>query len=366
MVKTLRSFVFFLLVGGCIEPYEFTVRNETPSLVVEAFISDKSFNETLAYPSDGRHFTVRLSETGDVYNSRSTPIEGAIVQILTSDGQSVAYAESDRGEYTLMDDNFKAVPGVQYKLRIVLPNENVYESEWEELPVVNMPSIGDVGFREIEKQVYVMEAGTWKLRTKQFVSAYIDVPERTFDGDIFYRWVYSPMWIYVAPLVPRSSPASTCWVTDRYYLNSYGMQVDRTGGYKKDLFDFPTVRNERIFEKFSVLITQQAMSEDFYNFWKEMKDRNEGSSLAETPPYNLQSNFRSLNADEKVSGYFGVVAEAATRWYFDRSQLSYEVTDTLLEDCLVVYGPGPPAEQCLNCSAYSFGEATTERPLWWR
>ena len=307
MVKTLRSLLFFLLIGGCIEPYEFVVRDEAPSLVVEASISNKSFNETLSYPSDGRRFTVRLSETGDVSNSRPRGIEDAIVQLFTSDGEVLTYSDSGQGLYTLLDDDFKAVPGVQYKLRIALQNEQVYESAWEAMPAVNVPPIGEVGFMEIDKQVYVMEAGTWEVRTRQFVSAYINLPEKHTTGEeIFYRWTYSPMWIYIAPLVAPSSESATCWVTDPYYLNTYDLQTDRIGGYKKNLFQIPTIRNERIFEKFSVLITQHAMSEGFYNFWKEMKERNEGSALSDLPPYNLQSNFISLEADQKVFGYFGV------------------------------------------------------------
>lgn len=366
MAKIFRSLFWFVLITGCIEPYEFVVHDDAPSLVVEAMISDKSFNETLAYPSDGRYFTVRLSETGDVSNLRARPVENATVELLTSKGEVLIYTETGEGLYTLHVDDFKALPGVEYRIRVALKNDRVYESAWEGLPTANVPSIGDIGFREIEKQVYVMEAGTWKLRTRQFLSAYINVPENSVNKEIFYRWTYSPMWIYIAPLVSRNSPGSTCWVTDPYYLNKYDLQVDRTGGYPKDLFEIQTIRNERIFEKFSVLVTQQAMSEGFYNFWKEMKDRNESGALSGTPPFNLQSNFTSVDAGQRVSGYFGVTAEDATRWYFDRSELSYEVTNTLMGDCLVVYGPGPPAEECLNCTAYSFGDATTTKPAWWQ
>lgn len=359
--------MLFLIIAGCVEPYEFLIHEPSPGLVIEASISDKSFDETLLYPSDGRYFTVKLSLTGDVTNVRPTPVGSAIVTLESSDGRVWAYTEDiDEGAYSLLDKTFKADRGIQYRLRVALPDEHLYESEWESLPEVDVPPMGEIGFTETEKEVYVMEALDWVIRTKKFVTAKISVPENETAKTIFYRWTFSPMWIYVAPLVSQNDPVYRCWATDRFYLNTYAMQADRSGGYQKDLFDIVAVRNERLFEKFSVLITQHAMTESYYHFWKEMKDRNEGSALIDAPPYNLQTNFHSPTGGRKVSGYFGVAAEQARRWYFDKSELSYYIENTMRADCLVVYGPGPPAEECLNCTAYSFGDATTTRPSWWQ
>ncbi len=77
MWKHLGNFLLFLIIFGCVEPYSFVIHNETKTLVVEGYISDKSFNETLLYPSDGRYFTVRLSYSGDVTNGRPVMIPGA-------------------------------------------------------------------------------------------------------------------------------------------------------------------------------------------------------------------------------------------------------------------------------------------------
>lgn len=365
MLKKFRFFALFVIIAGCVEPYEFVVKDQSPALVVEAYISDKSYNETVLYPSDGRYFTVKLSETGDVTNIRSKPVTGATVGLLSDEGGTWSYQESAGGIYSLLDKDFKARAGVQYKLHLTLADENVYESEWVTLPATAIPHMGEISYRESQKQVYVMESRQWVVRTKQTVVVNVDVPENTSGENIHYRWTYSPTWIYVAPLISQSDPVYRCWATDPYYLNTYALQNDKSGGYKKDLFDFPTVRNERIFEKFSVLITQQAMSEDYFNFWKEMKDRNEGSALLDTPPYNLKTNFSSPTG-RKVSGYFGATIEEARRWYFDRTQLSYDMPNTLRADCLVVYGPGPPAKECTDCTAYSFGKAVNVKPWWWQ
>lgn len=56
----------------------------------------------------------------------------------------------------------------------------------------------------------------------------------------------------------------------------------------------------------------------------------------------------------------------ATRWNLLRTDLSYTVEDTSLEDCQ--YGKlGPTPPQCLNCLEYEWGgESSNLEPEWWR
>jgi hypothetical protein len=363
MWKKIGFFCLFLIVAGCVERYEFVVRDPSPTLVVEGHISDKSFNETLAYPSDGRHFTVKLTLTGDVTNQRPTPVKGASVQLLASDSLVFPYTPQAAGVYVLLDNSFKALPGVKYRLRITLEDESIYESDWEAMPAVDVPAMAEITFSEGEKQMYVMEANEWVVRTKRIVSTQVFLPENNTGETIHYRWTYSPTWIYIAPLSSVSDPGHKCWATDPHYLNTYAVQSDQAGGYIKDLFSGETVRNARFFEKFSALITQHTMTEAYFNFWKETKEQNEGSSLSDTPPYNLKTNIVRVDGEERVSGYFGVVREQARRWYFNRKDLSYHVENTLKADCEA--GTDPPAPECFNCLQYSFGKTTNIQPVWW-
>ena len=364
MLKNFGYFFSFLLIGGCLEPYEFVIEDNEPGLVVESYISDKSFNETLSYPSDGRYFTTKLAWTGDVINRRSVAVKHAVVNLVSDANELWPYTETEPGIYKLFDDTFKAEKGKAYKLNIVLEDEHVYESEWESMPEVDVPPMGEIAFAETLKQTYINEAREWNLRTIKGVTANVQVPQNASGRTIHYRWTYEPTWIYVAPLISTNSPVYKCWAVDPYYLNSYGLQADNAGGYSKDLFFFPTIRNERIFEKLSVLVTQHAINEPYFSFWKEMKDRNEGSTIMDIPPYNLRTNFSSPTGGAKISGYFGVSSEQAKRWYFSKFDLSYYMENTLKADCLVDYN-GPPAAECEDCRAYSFGKATTTRPVWW-
>ena len=56
-------------------------QDNDPALVVEAVISDKSFNETLLYPSDGRHFTVKSESYRRCNQHRPQMVSGAAVHL---------------------------------------------------------------------------------------------------------------------------------------------------------------------------------------------------------------------------------------------------------------------------------------------
>jgi hypothetical protein len=366
MVKRIQFLILFLVVGGCIEPYQFTIKNNEPSLVVEGYISDKSYQETLSYPSDGEYFIVKLTSTSDVTNVRSKPVLSAGVRLISDAGERWEYTEvgDESGIYRLLDENFKASVGVSYKLQIEVPNDDVYESEWESIPTTSVPAMRDIEFSETNLQRYKIELGEQVIVTVQGIKAQIDLPENSSGEPVYYRWMFRPTWKYVAPLSPSIVlPGHSCWITSPYYLNNYAIQQDNVGGYKKELFFIETVRNERIFEKFSALIVQHAMSESYYTFWREMKEQNEGGAIFGKPPFNLTTNMRSLGGEKKVSGYFSVVQEQAKRWFFKKEDLSYFVENTLKRDCTVPFQD--PAPECFNCMEYSHGLPTNEKPVWW-
>ena len=253
MLRKIKFFLVFLLAGACVERYEFVIKDNSAVLVVEGYISDKSFSDTRSYPSDGRYFSVKLSLTGDVTNVRPIPVSDAVVELESTSGERWIYRQVTEGLYEFQDDNFKAQSGVGYRLSITDKNDESYQSKWEMLPEVSAPTIGDIGFRETEVQMYTMEAREWALRSFQGVEAQMNVPLNKTGAPIYYRWTFSPMWIFKAALSSVSSPGHICWATDVNYLNRYQLQTDLTGGYSHDLFFIRTIRNERIFEKFSVL-----------------------------------------------------------------------------------------------------------------
>ena len=221
------------------------------------------------------------------------------------------------------------------------------------MPTVTSPDMGQIGFREVEIQKYVFESNEEVLKTVKGIWTEIAVPENTTNEPLYYRWSYTSHWIYIAPLSSSVDPGHICWATNPLSVQNYSLLFDRTGKYNKDLFFMESVRNHKLYEKYSTLIVQHVLTEDFYFFWKEMQEQNEGGAIFDKPPFNLRTNFHSLAGDKKVSGYFGVVQEQAKRWYFSIKDLSYHVENTAKADCQIPFTDTPP--ECFDCREYFFG-----------
>ena len=151
--------LLLLLLSACIEPFDVVVEKEQPSIVIEAQISNVSFNETLKYPSDGRYFEVILRYTSDVINVRDEVVSGATITLEDDSGLQWSYTESPEGSghYYLFDDDFKVLDNKQYKLVVHVSENESYESNWEQIPD-SATEMGEICFEEEEILKYVIEA----------------------------------------------------------------------------------------------------------------------------------------------------------------------------------------------------------------
>ena len=366
--SSLISILIILLFTFCIEPYNFKIENTGPGIVVEGYISDISFNESKNYPSDGRYFEVKLSETSEVTNIVNKPVMGASI-FLTDDFDNAWYYNEDYsrpGIYRLFDEDFKAEKGIGYKLILILPNGETYESAVEQLPQNKPDPIGQVAFSETKRLVFIYKSGEKTIDEIDAIDISIDVPKNSTSEKLYCKWIVTPTWVYKAPFTRASEPIHTCWINEPFYLNDYQMNEVANGDYQQYLTYIQTTANERIFKQFSLLVTQVNMSPDYYNYWKELKAQSKRGQIFDPPPFNLKTNFKQPDGEELVSGYFGVVYEQATRWYFNKDQLSYPVIDNTLDLCNIVYGPGAKGgPACYNCLDYTPGVSTNIKPPWW-
>lgn len=375
-----RFFVFLLLATACVEPFEFNRNNQDPQLVIEAFISDLSYNESLTAPSDGRYFIVKLKFSQPVdkfHGDRITPF--ADVKIIDDLGNEWSYYENtkDWGTYILVDKDFKVCEDRMYKLQVtthdelISGGELVYESSWEQLPSIVSDPIQAVEFEEEVIKAYYYPAGEERIRDEKVIHVSTHLPVNLEGEGRYYKWEYSSMWVYKAPLaVGPLSVYNKCWVTNEQYLNFYTLQEDVVGSNRKVLFTLDVERNRRLFENFSVLIFQQRLSKDYFYFNSLMQEQTKPNGIFDTPPANLPTNFTCLTDPTKQPlGYFGVVSETTKRWYFNIDDLSYYVDNYLQDQCNIQYNrpeaPPDPAPECLACTESSFGNATLTKPEWW-
>ena len=367
IIQHIKIFILWviILLSSCVETYDFEVEDVSPTLVIESYLSNISYNESLSWPSSGRFFSVKLSLTSNVASVHNSLIDNALITLRDDLGNTWAYYRYKPGLYILPELDFKAEQGRSYQLRVVLSDESIYESEWQEIPTFSSLDVGEISFIEDEEITYVWEANDKVVGSLNGVRVYVQVPDNAQNDKRYYRWEYEPMWQYTAPEASSSEEGYRCWVRSDTYLSDYSLLLDQNGGYKKEMFFIPIEGNNRVYELFTVLISQQQLSKDHFYFWELMKEQSSPNGIFDGPPTNLPANFTCLNNDKKVIGYFGIVNESVKRWYFDINDLSYDVFNDNLYQCQIDYGPPAGPTECEVCLLNSKGDATNIRPWWW-
>ena len=360
--KVLLFLCIVLFTAACVEPYDFTIKKSKESLVVEGIISNMSHDSTLCYPSDGRYFDVKLSLASNVKNVKNKFVSGASVILVDNLGRSWEYREQrDESIYVLKDDKFHAIEGVEYKLQITISELGDFESDWVSMPNVKTGEIGEVTFEEKEK-LQNLPSGEGLMNVRG-INVKIRVPQNKNEGEkVYYLWDFDPTWIFIAPLPENGN--RICWVSSEFYARKYIIYESPRGGYDHELMFLQTNGNERFLWRFSLLIRQNQLNRDFYEYLKELQLQ-AGESLSDRPPFNLISNIHQVEGNTLVStsGYFSVTKESATRWYFSQRDLSYGLEDKYRKDCLDPLGLGGPI--CFSCMAYNHGVPSLTAPSWW-
>jgi len=353
--------------NACIDPIDFDTGDEPRRLVVEGLITNNSFYERLSWPAPPEHFYVALRWTSEVNNERDETISDAIVRLIASDGNTYEYVwVDDQQRYLLAHPEFGAEPGISYFLRITLASGEVYESGKDELhpapPIAELEENYTIRLKEIQvgpETEFIEQRGV-ELR--------VNLPEHNQETR-YYRWNITPSWVYETSMLPEGNPNKTCYATNDFYFQKINVRRDRSGGYSQTLFFLETDDNDRIEKDFTAFITQYSLSPEAFEFWDELALQQEiGGGIFDPPPFPLVTNIRNVNdPEEKVSGFFIVAHESATRWYINQDELPYQIEFT--DRCEPIPGvPFIPPQGCTNCLEYPGGNTaiTNQKPVWWR
>ncbi len=356
-----------MVVGSCIEPIEFDTSSEPARLVVEGFISDVPANNRVVFQPESRFFKVKLSLSSPVSNLRDQTINDAFVSIVDDTGDSFDYTPMGEGEYELVNDEFSALQGRSYHLRVVLPDGRTFES----VPEMLHPSqAGGLVKYRVDNRFVISDLNNTTEELKG-ITVSTGVPVNVNNEPYYYYWEITPSWVFKAALLPDNHPFKTCWVTNKYFFKDIVLQKDRNGqgGYDKDLFFVEVPNNPRIQFDFTVLIKQFSLTKRAFEFREDLRKQNESvGSIFDPPPFSIRGNLFNVNdPDDRVLGYFSVVGESSQRWFTNHDELPYRFDDSM--PCNPPPGvPNIPTPDCLNCFEYGGGSSfiTNEEPNWWR
>lgn len=260
---------------------------------------------------------VRLSRTFDP--ARVGVIIPELRAQVTVEGDNntiFTLAGNPGGQYVNNQLNLNS--SAKYRLRIKTAGGKEYLSDY--VPVQNSPPIDSVHWRRTDEGIQLL------------VSTH-DSQNKTW----YYRWEYDETWEIHSDfisnfrwedprVVSRQNPFSIyfCWVSDasrRLFVNSSArLTQDVISGQQLNLIPLAA---ERISVRYSILVTQYALTKEAYQFWDIMKKNTEQvGTLFDPQPSQLLSNIRSVNdPTEPVIGFISAGAVSQKRLFIRRNEV---------------------------------------------
>jgi len=307
----LGLFYLILLFSNCVEEFNPEAQGYENLLVVDAFLSDSD-----------ESFTVTLSRSFPIDTTQFIPESGAFVSLSSESGETHNLQETGSPGNYQTNGNIMTQVGQSYKLSIQTQNGNQYESS--EVTMRKTPEIDSITFRYEEKT-------TAGLQGMQVYANTHDPANNTW----YYRWEWDESWEFSMPydsylyweddmIILRDERIYRCWKYD----SSTSIDISSSKSLTEDrISDFPliyvTTQTDRLERKYSLLVKQYGLSEESYNYWKELQNVTENlGTLFDPQPSIIYGNIININdPNEIVLGYFDASTVSEQRIFISRKQL---------------------------------------------
>lgn len=368
--------LFFLLLNSCIESYVANVEDEPDLLTIEASLI-----------KGVKRQKVIVSRTVALDHSYRVMVGGCLVNIMDELGNTFPFEEVTAGAYYAdVDDNLLKI-NRNYKLIVITPEGENYESEYEKLQAGTA----------IDSAYYIIEDRIESGIETDGLQFYVDL-KATDSISRYYRWKVEETYEYTSagpinyfyfdknliPVPPDDIWAVyRCWQTediDNIFITSTVNLV--TNEKKRIPLNYVSTQTDRLKIKYSILLQQYSLNENAYNYFMQNKIATEGSEgLYTSQPQQPVTNFYNVNNEsERVVGYFWVAELSKVRMIIPRI-IELEVKDhfyPLEEFSLEDHGDGPfplyimedkttgiritGSPYCFDCTRRG---GTTSRPDFW-
>jgi hypothetical protein len=313
---------------------------------------------------------------------------GAFVRVEDGEENTYALAETGLGTYT--GSVTDAGSDKTYRLLITTSDNRDYASDY--ISIVDTPPIDSVTWSADPNGVeFAVTTHDPTHRAKHFRWKYEETYEFNAAYNSLYKWENRQV-------IPRELNESlyTCWRT----LESTDIIVGSARLLNEAVISkFPVtvvpLQSRKLSVKYSLLVKQQALTEEAYNYWSSLERSTENlGGLFDPLPSEVQGNIHSLSdPGQSVLGYFSGGTTTETRIFFLRSDIPRELRNNyradagcymdtvpirevpdlnsfvMLIDAIYGLGPGPigytftPASSCADCT--KLGGITT-RPSFWK
>ncbi len=311
----LISCLVFLVINGCIEPYEGDVPDYEDILIVSANLTNEFKRQEVLLTR-----SYRFEEDG------ARAELNAQVKIMGGDGSEFLFEETEPGQY-LSNITFAASPGIEYWLTITTEGGREYISD-----AMSLPSVATMG--ELYAEPMIDENGD------EGIGIFVD----SFDpeGDSrYYRFDYEETYKIIAPfwtpydvvvliegeaqpylaVILREREEQICYGTDTpsniIIQSTLGLTEDRLNRFN---VRFIRKRDYKLTHRYSILVKQFVQNPKAYAFYETLEGLSKTSEniFSEDQPGFLSGNIEALDGSgENVAGFFEVSTVDEQRIFFN-------------------------------------------------
>ncbi len=300
------SFSILIAMACCVEPFDIQSVGYEDTLVVEGFIS-----------TELKQHRVTLAHTSQVNQREFIGEAGAEVTIKDQNGTILSLSEEKAGIY--LTPKIAGVIGNTYTLNFTTKKGKQFTSS--EVTLKNTPAITNI-YATFSPDLPIGE-GTGGIQI------FLDTEDAT-NQTKYYRWEFKEtyeiktpfpsafVWLGGNNVVFRDLPVDRCWGND----SSKNTLIHATEGLAESKVKAQVIQtipgyspNMRI--RYSILVRQFSLSREAYQYWKDLKDQNEGQgSLYDRQPGTIRGNITSLSDDQIVLGFFDASVISEKRVFF--------------------------------------------------
>ncbi len=317
---------FVVLFFSCREPFEpEPTQVPTSVLVVEGYLD-----------TEGLASEIKLSRTVPISAQDTLLAEsGASVTVLASNGTTYPLQEQNPGVYIF---SYDLPEEGEYRLEIILRGGDRYESKLMR-PIIT-PDILDAGF----------------IRDEDGVEVFVNTQGNELADD--FLWTFEETYIsrprirtgYIYDAAIKDVRFSTdeeqialCFKTEYspdILLETSSRFQDQVV-FKQTITEIP-VGDERIQERYSILISQKAIDPDAVKFWETLKRNTEDIGSIFSPlPSQITGNMRSVNGENTpVVGQVSMGVIKQRRIYINLADVApWGYIDPEFNDCVISEAP---------------------------
>ena len=369
--------LMIFILGACIEPYDPPVKYAD----VNRLVADGFLNATEGVA------TVKLTRTLPLKSSENMPAEsGAAVRIEDDKGVFYPLSETGEGVYsgTVLNTNTENL----YRLVFRTNDNKEYASDFVEIK--HSPAIDSVAYSFLTDGVeFSVNTHDPTGESRHYRWKYVETYE--YNSNFNSLFMFSGDEIIFRP---HTLSLYTCWKTNL----STGILVSTTKHLQESVVSkFPITfipkGSLKISAKYSLLVQQQALTDEAYDYWLNLEKNTEQlGGLFDPLPSQAPGNIHSTtNPAEEVIGFFSGSTVQEARIFLGRSQLPRSLfTSSYNPDCSLdtvfvsetgdiykevtllvdaVYAPGAgiigytvSRTSCVDCTALG---GTTTKPAFW-